>query len=119
MNIRASDLVSYSSNSWPLGLAFAIVILFALSETYVGNMSNGFDLANHELDLSSSCKWDGALTYSSDISSVGNIMYSSHGIWLIITGVILLLAMVGVITISLNPKTTKGSASKPLYNKDY
>jgi hypothetical protein len=37
-------------------------------------------------------------------------MYSSHSIWLIITGIILLLAMVGTITIVLNPK--KGSNYK-------
>lgn len=121
MNIRSSDLVSYSSNSWPLGLVFAIVIFFTLQNTFMGNLSFGSDWPSHELDidLSSSIKWDGVLVNSSDISSIGNIMYSSHGIWLIVTGVILFLAMVGTITITLKPNTNKGSASKPLYNKDY
>jgi NADH-ubiquinone oxidoreductase chain 6 len=35
------------------------------------------------------------------ISSIGNILYTSHNIWLIITSFILLLAMVGTIVITL------------------
>jgi len=51
MNIRSADLVSYTSNSLPLGLAFALVIFFVLYGTYVGNLFNGFNLTTHELDL--------------------------------------------------------------------
>lgn len=40
----------------------------------------------------------------SDITSIGNIMYTSYFIWLIITSVILLLAMVGSIIITLKQK---------------
>jgi len=40
----------------------------------------------------------------SDISSIGNIMYTSHFIWLIITSIILLLAMVGSIVITIKQK---------------
>jgi NADH-ubiquinone oxidoreductase chain 6 len=35
------------------------------------------------------------------ISSIGNIIYTSHNIWLIITSFILLLAMIGAIVITL------------------
>jgi hypothetical protein len=44
----------------------------------------------------------------SEISSIGNVMYASHGIWLVVTGFILLLAMVGAIAISLKPKSNEG-----------
>jgi NADH-ubiquinone oxidoreductase chain 6 len=36
-----------------------------------------------------------------DITSIGNVMYTSHFIWLIITSIILLLAMVGSILITI------------------
>lgn len=45
-------------------------------------------------------------------------MYSSHGIWLIVTGFILLLSMVGSIVISLKPSTAGGLVNKPL-SKDH
>lgn len=54
----------------------------------------------------------------SEISSIGNVMYSSHGIWLVVTGFTLLLAMVGTIAISLKPNSNKGIVlnDKNLYN---
>jgi NADH-ubiquinone oxidoreductase chain 6 len=45
--------------------------------------------------------WDGNLAESSHITSIGNIIYTSYGIWLIITSIILLLAMVGAIIITI------------------
>jgi NADH-ubiquinone oxidoreductase chain 6 len=38
------------------------------------------------------------------ITGIGNIMYTSYSIWLIITSVILLLAMVGAIVITIKQK---------------
>jgi hypothetical protein len=35
-------------------------------------------------------------------------MYTSHSIWLIITGFILLLSMVGAIVITLKPRSNEG-----------
>ncbi len=48
--------------------------------------------------------WDGNLTETAHISSIGNIMYTSYSIWLIITSIILLLAMVGAIVITIKQK---------------
>nr|YP_010632642.1 NADH dehydrogenase subunit 6 [Cladonia furcata]WBP63448.1 NADH dehydrogenase subunit 6 [Cladonia furcata]WBP63572.1 NADH dehydrogenase subunit 6 [Cladonia furcata] len=48
--------------------------------------------------------WDGSLTETTHISSIGNIMYTSYSIWLIITSIILLLAMVGAIVITIKQK---------------
>lgn len=58
MNIRSADLVSYTSNSLPLGLAFSLVIFFGIYGTYVGNPLNGSNLPNDELvlDMASSYK---------------------------------------------------------------
>ncbi len=41
------------------------------------------------------------LTENSHIVSIGNIMYTSYFIWIIITSIILLLAMVGSIIITI------------------
>jgi NADH-ubiquinone oxidoreductase chain 6 len=54
----------------------------------------------------SSNSWDNNILDVSDINSIGNIMYSSHFIWLLITSIILLLAMVGAIIITLKQKQT-------------
>jgi len=41
------------------------------------------------------------MTDTIDIISIGNIMYTSYSIWLLITSIILLLAMVGSIVITI------------------
>lgn len=48
--------------------------------------------------------WDGSLAEMTHITSIGNIMYTSYSIWLIITSIILLLAMVGAIVITIKQK---------------
>jgi NADH-ubiquinone oxidoreductase chain 6 len=48
--------------------------------------------------------WDGNLTDTTHISSIGNILYTSYNIWLLISGIILLLSMVGCIMIVIKPE---------------
>lgn len=48
--------------------------------------------------------WDTLLVESSHISSLGNILYSSYSILLLVTSLILLLAMVGTIVITIKKK---------------
>ena len=48
--------------------------------------------------------WDGNLSETTHITSLGNIMYTNYSIWLIITSAILLLAMVGAIVITIKQK---------------
>lgn len=48
--------------------------------------------------------WDGNLSEASDIATIGNIIYTSYSIWLILTSIILLLAMVGAIIITIKQK---------------
>jgi len=56
---------------------------------------------NNEITFATSKNWDGTLAETSHITSLGNIMYSNYSIWLIITSLILLLAMVGAIVITI------------------
>jgi NADH-ubiquinone oxidoreductase chain 6 len=51
-----------------------------------------------------SVSWDGYLAETSHITSIGNIMYGNYSIWLILTSIILLVAMVGCIVITLKPQ---------------
>jgi len=65
---------------------------------------NGAELDNGEISFVTSKIWDGNLAETSHISSIGNIMYTSYSIWLILTSIILLLAMVGAIVITIKQK---------------
>ena len=48
-----------------------------------------------------SSNWDGMLTDFSHISVIGNVLYSVYSLWLLLTSLILLLAMVGTIVITI------------------
>jgi len=61
---------------------------------------------NGEISFVTSKMWDGNLAETSHITTIGNIMYTSYSIWLIITSIILLLAMVGAIVITIKQKNS-------------
>ena len=84
-----------------------------LNDTWYNNYSHFFNklfklintkLDNGEIPFVTSKIWDGNLAETSHITSIGNIMYSSYSIWLILTSIILLLAMVGAIVITIKQK---------------
>ena len=70
---------------------------FNFNETY-GGLNSG------EISFVSSKIWDSNLSETNHITSIGNIMYTGYSIWLIITSIILLLAMVGAIVITIKQK---------------
>jgi NADH-ubiquinone oxidoreductase chain 6 len=53
--------------------------------------------------------WDGSLAETSHIASIGNIMYTNFFMWLIVSSLILLLAMVGAIIITIKPRNSSKS----------
>ena len=65
---------------------------------------SGTELDNGEISFVTSKIWDANLSETSHITSIGNIMYTSYSIWLILTSIILLLAMVGAIVITIKQK---------------
>lgn len=132
INVRISELFSDTSNSIPLAFIVAISFTYCLSNilpysiSVLNNYSyniynkiwNGFHsyflgyiiktqkiYDNTEINFVTSKMWDGNMAVSSHISSIGNIIYTSYAIWLVVTSIILLLAMVGSIVITI--KTTK------------
>ena len=81
-----------------------------LYNIYSTNNSNFFhnnktvDISNHDFFFATSNSWDTNLMEVNHMSSIGNVLYTSHNIWLIITSFILLLSMVGAIVITIKNK---------------
>ncbi|PIM97190.1 NADH:ubiquinone reductase (H(+)-translocating) [Handroanthus impetiginosus] len=80
INVRISELVTDNSNSIPLAIMISVFI----------NINQLFPRA---VDLK--------LAETFHITSIGNILYTNYPLWLILTSVILLLAMIGSILITI------------------
>ena len=116
INIRVSELISDTNNNIPLALVtiltFVVLFTTVLPEVSVKSSMTGQevytfmqDIVNTDnLEYVTSKNWDGNLVDNTDIISIGNIMYTSYSIWLLITSIILLLAMVGAIVITIKQK---------------
>ena len=135
INVRISELLSDTSNNIPLAIIIIIIFNYIVYQLLpyniktfnnytfdINNIINNLwynnynDLYNKVFDLNNSNNneilyvtskiWDGNLVETSHISSIGNIIYTSYSIWLILTSIILLLAMVGAIIITIKQKNT-------------
>ena len=130
INVRISELLSNTSNSIPLAIFISISISYpvyvvlpyciVVVQDYLLNIKNtisyayyficnilkvsGVELDNGKIYYVTSKIWDGNLWETSHITTIGNILYTSYSIWLILTSIILLLAMVGAIVITIKPK---------------
>ena len=71
----------------------------------ISPVTNSEQVSNGEISFVTSKAWDGNLSEASHITSIGNIIYTSYSIWLILTSIILLLAMVGAIVITIKQKS--------------
>ena len=130
INVRISELLHDTGNSIPLVLLIILAFNYPVNnilpysiiaywhDTYnkleyiqsnytINNILSmkGIMSDKGEISYATSKVWDGNLSEASHITSIGNIMYTSHSIWLIITSIILLLAMVGAIVITIKQKT--------------
>ena len=117
INIRVSELIGDTNNNIPLAI-IAIVAIFIPYSNIIPDVKTSlnetrFELMNILKSITdadkvyyiTSCSWDGNLVDITDIISIGNVMYTSYSIWLIITSIILLLAMVGSIVITIKQKS--------------
>lgn len=59
------------------------------------------NIHNKDLSFVTSKMWDGLLSETSHITSIGNVIYTNYPLWLILTSIVLLLAMVGAIVITI------------------
>ena len=109
INVRISELSIDSLNSIPLA-----ILLGSFFNYFVNNVLPYMILAFNNILYNvstvtrlanvTSVTWDGYLAEISHITSMGNILYGNYSIWLILTSIILLLAMVGSIIITIKQK---------------
>lgn len=71
------------------------------------NKISNVDGGNSDLFFATSSSWDGNLIETSHISTIGNILYTSHSMWLLLASFILLLAMIGAIVITIKQKNQR------------
>ena len=100
LNIRISELVSDTRNNIPLAL-LSIVAIYLPFNNLIPTKDSFDTFQSESVDYVSSISWDANISDISDIMSLGNIMYSNYFMWLLITSIILLLAMVGSIVITI------------------
>ena len=108
INIRVSELISNTNNNIPLA-GVVVICFFAPIDQILPTADeklNKLDIINQSSSTPYifSNNWDNNLVYINDITSIGNIMYTTHYIWLIIASIILLLAMVGSIIITIKQR---------------
>nr|YP_010449372.1 NADH dehydrogenase subunit 6 [Colletotrichum orbiculare MAFF 240422]UTT73798.1 NADH dehydrogenase subunit 6 [Colletotrichum orbiculare MAFF 240422] len=80
---------------------------FAEREKFFNSKISNLDGGNSDLLFATSSSWDGNLIETSHISTIGNILYTSHSMWLLLASFILLLAMIGAIVITIKPKNQR------------
>lgn len=68
-----------------------------------GFKASAESLKKIEVESAITSLWDGNLTAYTEISSIGNIMYTSYLMWFFIASIILLLAMVAAISLTFKP----------------
>jgi len=106
-NSHTPDLNNTLNNLWSNNYSDSFTKLLPISVSETISMNTIFNSANidkGEISFVTSKIWDGNLAEASHITSIGNIMYTSYSIWLILTSIILLLAMVGAIVITIKQK---------------
>lgn len=128
INIRVSELMNETSNNYPLGfittalfynIVNQVLPLNLTDNTIITKLSNTFSLYDTQLynndiinlqdikqgiGYATSKGWDNSFIEATHIGSIGNIMYTSYSIWLLISSIILLLGMVGAIVITIKQR---------------
>jgi len=114
INVRISELLTDTSNSIPLAIILGISFNYSVNSVLPYILVNNYNISNIKvfnslsnnvgLSYVTSKLWDGFLAETSHITSIGNIIYTNYSIWLILTSIILLLAMVGAIIITIKQK---------------
>ena len=117
INIRISELATENNNS--VSLAIIIVGFVGVNELFLKatkmpvmgaatsklsselgeNVGNTASLPDILVAIYS--VWDEKISETSHITTIGNIIYTNYPMWLLLTSIILLLAMVGAIIITI------------------
>jgi NADH-ubiquinone oxidoreductase chain 6 len=103
INIRVSELLTETKNSIPLVFLVTLLLDNILSKIFPENnlIDSLLRLKNKDINIITHNNWENNIVDINHITSIGNIMYTSYSIWLILVSIILLLAMVGAIVITI------------------
>ena len=131
INIRISELFSETNNNIPLAILSTIAFNYPIYNILPYNITvfNNLNINinnifydviynryndylnkifkfndNETISFVTSNIWDGNIGETTHITTIGNIMYTNYSMWIIITSIILLLAMVGAIVITIKQK---------------
>lgn len=109
INVRVSELVNNTYNSIILSVLITIYFTATLNQEVPYKEQNKIDIfkladINRDVSYVSYESWDTNLTSLPYITSIGNVLYTNYSIWLILTSIILLLAMVGCIIVTIKQK---------------
>ena len=130
INIKISELLNETNNTILLAILSTIAFNYPIYQilpyntiifnSYIININNIFydilynnynDYLNKTFKFNddiiyfvTSKSWDSNIAETTHITTIGNIIYTNYSIWIIITSIILLLAMIGAIVITIKQK---------------
>ena len=123
INVRISELVSNTSNNISLAVIISLLFSYLLNnilqkyfekivyykwftDDYDNILKNSINtsVSADEIIFVTGKSWDSFFIESTHIINIGNILYTNYSIWLVITSIILLLAMVGAIVVTIKQK---------------
>lgn len=110
IDIRISELHTDTNNNLVLGFFLGLFLYIPLLIININNFNllyiynNILSTANKYVNYVFHNSWEGSIVENIDITAIGNILYTNLSLWLIISLLILLLAMVGAIVINLDIK---------------
>ena len=96
-NSKISNLIYYTSVNKYINIS---------TETMLDIKKNS-NLNASNIMFVTSYSWEGNMVETNHISTIGNILYTSYSIWLLMASIILLLSMIGTILITLNKNSVK------------
>jgi len=115
IDVRVSELHADTNNSIYLSIIIALIFYINVGNILPFSINTGgiiyeslYDIISYNYESISyviSNSWDGSISETHDIINIGNILYTNYSIWLIISSLVLLLAMVGAIIINIKKQT--------------
>jgi len=108
IDIRISELHVETMNNVILAIVLGILLYIPLININTFNLlhiyNNMLYTANKHINYIFHNTWEGSIVENIDITAIGNLLYTNISLWLILSLLILLLAMVGAIVINLDIK---------------
>nr|WCH57830.1 NADH dehydrogenase subunit 6 [Hypnea edeniana] len=100
LNVKINPLMINSYSIIPIG-----ILIFLVLFTILSNSMKELDLINFQYNNIKLVTWIMETKYLTNIEIIGNVLYTQYCILFLICGVILLVAMIGVIVLTMHHRT--------------